>query len=94
MKIELTAAQMDAMKAFLSEFEDCEALSDSEYVVDLYDIEPPMSIDLIVQKDGLFIEGAAELLYDDEMDGWYIGARTEDAEAVLSALRSAGALDK
>ena len=92
MKIKLTAEEFLAMKNFLNTFEDCEQLSEKEYVVDLYDIEPPISIDLSLGKDCLFVDGAAELLFNEEMDGWYIGNRIEEPEPVLRALREAGAL--
>lgn len=92
MKIALTSQELAALKSFLDQFEDSEQLSNSEYVVDLYDIEPPISIDLTIGKDFILIEGAAELKFDEEMDGWYISDRIEDPEAVRSALKSAGAL--
>jgi len=91
MKIALTSQQLSSLKSFLNTFEDAEQLSDKEYVVDLYDIEPPLSIDLTVGKDSILIEGAAELKFDTEMDGWYISDRIEDAEAVRKALEEAGA---
>lgn len=94
MKLSLTAAQLAALTAFLSSFEDCEQLSAREYVLDLYDLEPPMSLDLILEKDGISVEGAAQLCFDEEMDGWYIGARVESAEAVRAALVAAGALSE
>ena len=94
MKIALTPEQLNTIKAFLDRFPDSEALSEREYVLDLYDLAQPVSIDLTLQRDGLFIEGAAELLFNDEMDGWYIGNRIEDCDAILSALREAGAFDK
>lgn len=92
MKIKLTAEEFSAVKNFLNTFEDSEQLSEKEYVVDLYDIEPPISLDLSLAKDCLFVDGAAELLFDEEMDGWYIGERIEKPEPVLRALREAGAL--
>ncbi len=92
MKIKLTAEEFSAVKNFLNTFEDSEQLSEKEYVVDLYDIEPPISLDLSLGKDCLFVDGAAELLFDEEMDGWYIGERIEEPEPVLRALREAGAL--
>lgn len=92
MKIKLTAEEFSAVKNFLNTFEDSEQLSEKEYVVDLYDIEPPISLDLSLGKDCLFVDGAAELLFDEEMDGWYIGERIEKPEPVLRALREAGAL--
>lgn len=92
MKIALNAQELSALKTFLNQFEDSEQLSDSEYVVDLFDIEPPISIDLTLMKDVVRIEGAAELKFDEEMDGWYIGDRLEEPEAVRAALAKAGAL--
>ena len=91
MKIKLTAEEFSAVKNFLNTFEDSEQLSEKEYVVDLYDIEPPISLDLSLGKDCLFVDGAAELLFDEEMDGWYMGERIEQPEAVYAALEQAGA---
>ena len=42
-------------------------------------------------RDGVAVDGAAELLYDEEQDGWYMGGRLEDVAAVAGALREAGA---
>ena len=92
MKIPLTAEQLAALKQFLNTCEDAEQLSESEYVVDLYDLEPPVSLDLVFKKGSCFADGAAELLFDEEMNGWYIGSAIESAEAVVEALASAGAL--
>ena len=93
MKIPMTAEQLSALKSFLTRFEDSEQLSDSEYVLDLYDLEPPLSLDLSIGKNCLFVDGAATLLFDEEMDGWYIGERIEDAGFILRALTEAGALN-
>ena len=93
MKIPMTAEQLSALKSFLTRFEDSEQLSDSEYVLDLYDLEPPLSLDLSIGKNCLFVDGAATLLFDEEMDGWYIVERIEDAGSILRALTEAGALN-
>jgi len=92
MKINLTAEQLASLKKFLDTFEDAEQLSQKEYVVDLYDQEPPVSLDLSFGKNCIFVDGAAELRFDEEMDGWYIGDRIEQSEPVLQALRVAGAI--
>lgn len=92
MKIMLTAEQLTALKRFLERSEDCEALSEKEYVVDLYDHEPPISIDLSLAKNAIYVDGAAVMLFDEELDGWYIGDRIEEPDTVLNALNSAGAL--
>ena len=92
MKINLSTEQLTALKSFLSKFEDAEQLSEKEYVIDLYDIEPPISLDVSLGENCLFVDGAAELLFNEEMDGWYIGNRIEEPEPVLKALTDAGAL--
>ena len=65
MRIKLNEAQESALRAFLQDNPDAEALSAREYVVDLYDIEPPVSLDLVFVKGGIGVDGAAELKYDE-----------------------------
>lgn len=91
MKIKLTQAQEEALRAFLEDFEDAEQLSAREYVVDLYDIPVPVSLDLVFIRGGVAVDGAAELLYDAEQDGWYMGQRLENPDDVRAALEQAGA---
>ena len=92
MKLKLNANQEAALKAFLEQYEDAERLSEREYVVDLYDNEAPVSLDLVFVKGGVAIDGAARLLYDAEMDGWYMGERLDAPEQVAAALVEAGAM--
>ena len=92
MKLKLNAGQEAELRAFLDQFEDAERLSEREYVVDLYDIEAPVSLDLVFVKGGVAIDGAARLLYDAEMDGWYMGERLDAPEQVTAALIEAGAM--
>ena len=92
MKLKLSEAQLAALKSFLANCEDAEGLSEREYVVDLYDIEQPVSLDLVFVRGGVAVDGAAELKYSEEQDGWYMGARLETPELVLAALERAGAL--
>lgn len=91
MKIKLTQSQEEALRAFLEGFEDAEQLSTREYVVDLYDIPRPLSLDLVFVKGGVAVDGAAELLYDEEQDGWYMGQRHDGPEDVRAALEQVGA---
>lgn len=93
MKIKLSGEQSLQLRNFLEKCEDAEALSAKEYVVDLYDIETPVSLDLVFLKSGVAIDGAAELKYDDEMDGWYMGDPLEQPEQVMQALEAAGAFE-
>ena len=90
MKLELTEAQVAALRAFLESCEDAEQLAEREYVVDLYEIERPISLDLVFVKGGVAVDGAAELKYDETEDGWYMGERLESPEEVMDALAQAG----
>ena len=92
MKIKLTQPQEDALRVFLDGFEDAEQLSTREYVVDLYDISEPVSLDLVFVKGGVAIDGAAQLKYDADQDGWYMGERLDSPAAVRAAVAQAGAL--
>lgn len=92
MKIRLNQSQEEGLRAFLEGFEDAEQLSAREYVVDLYDIPKPVSLDLVFVKGGVAVDGAAELKYDAQQDGWYMGERLDSPEAVRDALEQAGAL--
>lgn len=93
MKIKLTQENEEALRAFLEDCEDAEQLSAREYVVDLYDIERPVSLDLVFVRGGVAVDGAAVLKYDEELKGWYMGERLDSPEQVLQALRACGALD-
>lgn len=94
MRIKLNKAQDKALHAYLNDNPDAEQLSSREYVVDLYDIEPPVSMDLVFVKGGIGVDGAAKLLYDEAMDGWYMGDRLETADEVREALIRAGAIQE
>ena len=91
MRIRLTEAQEASLREFLRDCEDAEQLSAREYVVDLYDLPRPVSLDLVFVKGGVAVDGAAELLYDEAQDGWYMGQRLEDPDEVAVALLQAGA---
>ena len=90
MRIKLNEAQENALRDFLSDNPDAEQLSSREYVVDLYDIEAPISMDLVFVKGGVAVDGAAALKYDEAQDGWYMGERMESPEQIMAALAEAG----
>ena len=94
MRLKLNEAQLNALRAFLDNFDDAAQLSAREYVVDLYDIARPISLDLVFVKGGVGVDGAAELKYDEEQDGWYMGERLDSADEVLDALAEAGAIER
>lgn len=91
MKLGIAEEQIEGLRAFLERHEDAERLSEREYVVDLYEIERPVSLDIVFEKGSVMIEGAAELKYNEEMEGWYMGERLRSEEAIRKALEQAGA---
>lgn len=94
MRLKLTEAELNHLNAFLDNCEDCERLSAREVVLDLYDNALPVSMNFVFVKGGIGIDGAAELKYSEADDGYYMGDRIEDVQAVRSALEEAGALPK
>lgn len=92
MKIKLNEAELLHLNAFLDQSPDAERLSGREAVLDLYDIERPISLNFVFVKGGIGVDGAAELLYSEEDDGYYMGERIEDAQSVRAALIEGGAL--
>lgn len=93
MKLALTSAQQEKLLKYLSENPDAEQLSVNEYVADLYDLDEPMTINFLIGEDGsIELAAVAQLLYDEEQDGWYMGDRIEDEAAVLAALTESDAI--
>lgn len=92
MKLRLTDGEIAHLNAFLDECPDAERLSVREAVLDLYDIEKPVSMNFVFVKGGIGIDGAAELLYSEEEQGYYMGERIEDPAQVRAAMEEAGAL--
>lgn len=92
MKLKLSEAELTHLNAFLDACPDCERLSAREVVLDLYDNARPVSLNFVFVKGGIGVDGAAELEYSEADDGYYMGARIEDAARVRAALEEAGAL--
>lgn len=90
MKLRLTEEQLAQLNAYLDAGEDCERLSSREAVLDLYDIEKPISMNIVFVKGGIAIDGAAYLRFSVEDDGYYMGDRIMAADTVRDALLEAG----
>ena len=73
MLLPLSEKEAASLRAFLEANADCEAQAENEYVADLYDLEAPMTLDLVFVKGGVRVDGACLLAYDEEMEGYYIG---------------------
>ena len=92
MKLKLTAEERKALMTYLEGSEDCEKLTEKEWILDIYDNEKPISLDLVFNRDSIFADGAEYLKYDEEMDGWFMAGPIESAEDVIEILRSAGVI--
>ena len=80
----------DRLLAYLEASEDAEALGGNEYTVDLYDVDTPVSMDILFDKDrGVDVLAALELLYDEGEDGWYLGEKIKDAGRLAALLNQA-----
>ena len=77
------------LKAFLASCEDAEEVGAGEYTVDLYDVEPALSMNIEFTKDGVDVLAALYLKYDEEQDGWYLGEKTKDVSLIESVLKQA-----
>ncbi|HIV30991.1 MAG TPA: hypothetical protein IAB20_08800 [Candidatus Pullichristensenella excrementipullorum] len=91
MLLPLSEKEAASLRAFLEANADCEAQAENEYVADLYDLEAPMTLDLVFVKGGVRVDGACLLAYDEEMEGYYIGEPVLEMETVRRALMEAGA---
>ena len=77
------------LRVYLEESEDAEALGGGEYTVDLYDVETPVSMDILFDKKGVDVLASLELLYDEGEDGWYLGEKIKDADRLSALLTEA-----
>lgn len=86
MHISLSEKKLVALKRMLESSPDAQAMADGEYILDLFEREPPLSLELILQSDGVDVTAAAVLAFDEELDGWYLNGRIEDAATLAGVL--------
>lgn len=77
---------VNGLEAKLAASEDAEALSEHHYALDIYDGDPPLTLEIEFTEKGLEVPAAAELLFSAELDGYYMGARIADARTVHAAI--------
>ena len=94
MKLRLNDAEIAHLQAYLDGSPDCERLGAREAVMDIYDTDPPVSLNFVFVKGGIGIDGAFALEYSEDDDGWYLGERIEDPARVRALLEGAGALPR
>ena len=86
MFITLDPAQLALFKEKLNSSDDAYAISSDGYSIDLYDASPPSTLEIELGNDGAYVLAAVSLLYDDVMDGWYLGERISNATTVRNLL--------
>ena len=86
MELKLSTEERKKLLAFLESDEDCERLPGNEFVADLYEAETPLTLNLLLNGEKVELLAAAQLLYDAELDAYYMGDPVEDVEAVTRAL--------
>ena len=92
MRLRLSDAELAHLEAYLDQNPDCERLSGREAVLDLYEIDPPVSLNFVFVRGGIGIDGAFVLEYSEADDGWYLGERIEEVARIRALLEGAGAL--
>lgn len=88
MLISLTREQLIRLDDFVQQSEDAEVLSEGEYMLDIFDLEPPLSLQYVQDKDGIDVLAACQLAYDEGLDGWYIHDQIEGADRIREVLLS------
>lgn len=80
------AISAETLRRFMENDPDCEALSEDEYIADIYDANMPVTLDIKLNKDGAELIAAAALIYDEAQDGWYMGEQIDDIKRVEQVL--------
>ena len=86
MSIPWSEGKIRALRAALDQMEDAQATGPDEYVVDLYQREPPMTLELAFEAGRLLVLAAQTMAYDAQLDGWYLDRPVEDTVEVEEAL--------
>ena len=81
MKIQLTEQELVKLRA-AAEGEE------GENILDAYEPEPAFTMEYEYGKGGVDVLAAAYLLFDEPMDGWYLGERIEDASQMEALVRA------
>ncbi len=81
----IVSVDAERLKRFLEVSQDAEEVGANEYAVDLYDVSTPISMNIAFTKKGVDVLAALLLLYNEALDGWYLGDKVKD-EALLSGL--------
>ena len=79
---------VENLKRYLDTSPDSELIAKNEYVADIYSAEKPLTLNIRLCDTYADVIAAAYLLFDAELDGWYMGERTEDEQEIMAALEA------
>lgn len=92
MMIALSGRQIELLDAYARECEDAEQVGD-DWTMDIYDMEPPLSIEFEFREGGIDVLALCTLGYDAGLDGWHILTRIESEQDIKKMLLSWPLLD-
>ena len=84
MKFAMSGEELARLTEALRANDDCEEAGDGSFIVDLYEPEPAVSLELYIEKGGIAITAVGLLSYSKELDGWYMSDRIEDKEGIAA----------
>ena len=76
------------LKEKLLACEDCECTGTDEYVIDFFETDVPVSMEISLSGGKVQVLAAERLTYDEGMDGWYLSAPIADGALLWRTLES------
>ena len=80
---------LKALLGFLEGNPDAEQIGSGEYVVDLFELDRPATMEISVKGGDVSVLGAAYLEFDQELQGWYMSDTVTDAAEAEALLKQA-----
>ena len=80
---------LNALLGFLEGNPDAEQIGKNEYVVDLFELDKPVTMEISTQDGGVSVQGAVYLEFDPELQGWYMSDTVASAQETEALLRRA-----
>ncbi|MBR6009166.1 MAG: hypothetical protein IK056_08770 [Clostridia bacterium] len=80
---------LKALLGFLEGNPDAEQIGSGEYVVDLFELDRPTTMEISVKGGDVSVLGAAYLEFDQELQGWYMSDTVTDAAEAEALLKQA-----
>lgn len=86
MRIQWSKEKAQALRDALEQSEDAQSTGPDEYVADLYEAQPPLTLELAFEPQAIRVLAVESMAYDQEMDGWYLAGPVTDIAMVERAL--------